>query len=208
VSTAFPIPPVGELQDFMMSRVRVKIVELFFANPKEMYYVREISRGTKEEINAVRRELDRMLMNGILRSEERGNRLYYYLNKTYVLYPELLRMVAKTTGLGAELIKYRKKLGSPKFVMFSGRFASKEASRQGEVDVLVVGEIVLAELELIMKQAEATLQHEINYTVLGLDEFVFRKQRRDPFILDVLYGTRVMILGDEEELIERKPQGV
>ncbi|NCN87632.1 MAG: winged helix-turn-helix transcriptional regulator, partial [Candidatus Pacebacteria bacterium] len=73
----------NSLKDFMISKTRVKMFELFFTSPTEMYYVREITRHTKEEINAVRRELDRMVGYGLLRSEQRGNRVYYSLNKRF-----------------------------------------------------------------------------------------------------------------------------
>jgi hypothetical protein len=33
------------------------------------------------------------------------------------------------------------------------------------------------------------------------DEFDFRKKRRDPFLLGILSGSRVMIMGDEEDLV-------
>ncbi len=112
---------MDQLQDFMISRVRVQILELLFTQPNEMFFVREITRQTHEEINAVRRELERMLASGLVKSEERGNRLYYYLNKNYLYFPELLRMVAKSTGLGQKLFKLRKKLGTVKFIMFSGK---------------------------------------------------------------------------------------
>lgn len=199
---------MDSLQDFIISRVRVKILELFFNQPGEMYFVREITRQTHEEINAVRRELDRMLAAGILKSEERGNRLYYYLNRNYTFFAELLRMVRKSTGLGQKLIKHRKKLGTVKFVMFSGKFVQSSRSRQSEVDILVVGDVVLAELEALMNEEQQRLGREINYTVLAEDEFAFRKQRRDPFLLDVLYGTRVMVIGNEEDLVERQPVGL
>jgi len=39
-----------------------------------MFYVRELTRSTKEEINAVRRELDHLQKAGLLKSEKRGNR--------------------------------------------------------------------------------------------------------------------------------------
>jgi len=42
---------------------------------------------------------------------------------------------------------------------------------------------------------------EINYTVMSREEFDFRKKRRDPFLLGVLAGSRVMIIGDEEDLV-------
>jgi DNA-binding transcriptional ArsR family regulator len=199
---------MDSLQDFMISRVRVRVVELFFQQPNEMYFVREITRHTKEEINAVRRELDRMTESGLLKSEERGNRLYYYLNKNYTFYSELLRMVVKSTGLGERLYKLRKKLGTVKFIMFTGKFVQVDLTKPSEVDVLIVGDIVLAELEATMKEEEQKIGREINYTVLTEDEFEFRKQRRDPFLMEVLYGTRIMIVGNEEELVERKLQGL
>ena len=196
------------LQDFMISRVRVKMMDLFFTNPDEMYYVRQITRRINEEINAVRRELDKMLGYGLLRSEQRGNRLYYYLNKRYLYFQEIQQMVVKSTGLGKKIKKLRRKLGTLEFVMFSGRFVRRLAPRQNEVDVLVIGEVVLPELEALIKQEEEKLDREIRVAVFEKKEFDFRKTRRDPFIMDVLYGSRVMVIGSEEEFVDRQIPGV
>lgn len=199
---------MNSLQDFMISKVRVKMMQLFFTTQSEMYYVREITREIKEEINAVRRELDRMLSAGILKSEQRGNRLYYSLNPKYLFFQELQQMVAKSTGLGKKIRKARRKLGTVSFVMFSVRFIKGLAPRQSEVDLLVVGDIVLPELEQLVKQEEKIIGREINYAVFSDDEFEFRKTRRDPFIMDVLYGSRVMVIGSEEEFVERNLPGL
>ncbi|MEN8253533.1 MAG: hypothetical protein ABFQ62_04120 [Patescibacteria group bacterium] len=196
------------LQDFMISRVRVKIMELFFSNTEEMYYVREITRSTKEEINAVRRELDRMIGSGMLKSEKRGNRLYYYLNKKYTYFPELLRMVAKTTGIGLKMRKLRRKLGDISYLMFSGEFVNGQAPKRDQVDILVIGKLVLPELGLLIKEQEKKIGREINYTVFDEEEFEFRKTRRDPFIMDILYGTRVMVIGGEEDFCKREIPGI
>lgn len=196
------------LQDLMISRVRVKILELFFSQADEMYFVREITRNIKEEINAVRRELDRMIGFGLLKSEQRGNRLYYYLNPRYSYFQELQQMVAKSTGLGKEIRRLRRKLGSVDFVMFSSRFASGMKERHGDVDMLVVGDVVLPELEVLVKAEQQRIEREINYTVFSPEEFEFRKTRRDPFIMDVLYGGRVMIIGSETDFVERSIPGI
>ncbi len=74
---------MAKLSDFMLSKVRVELIELFFTKPSEMWYVRELTRLVGEEINAVRRELARMQDVGMVKSEERGNRLYYMLNPQY-----------------------------------------------------------------------------------------------------------------------------
>ncbi|MBP7768226.1 hypothetical protein KA082_00125 [Candidatus Woesebacteria bacterium] len=195
---------MNSLQDFIISQARVKMLELFFTNVDEMFYVREITRRTKEEINAVRRELERLLGVGLLKSEERGNRLYYSLNHKYIYFQELQQMIAKDTGLGLKLRKLRRKMGTISFIMFSGKFVKRKQSSQGEVDILIIGDVVLAEVDACIKEEEQVLGREINYAVFSDDEFAFRKQRRDPFIMDVLYGTRIMVIGDEDEFTLRK----
>jgi len=199
---------MADLRDLVISRVRVKMLELFFNNTEEMYYVRQITREIKEEINAVRRELDRLLGAGVLKSEQRGNRLYYSLNKRYLFYQELQQMAVKSSGLGQKIRQLRRKLGDVQFVMFSGKFVRGLPPSQDEVEILVIGTVVLPELQAIMKEEEKRLGREVNYAVFTPEEFEFRKTRRDPFILEILYNTRVMVIGSEDEFAHRQVQGL
>lgn len=199
---------MADLKDILVSKVRVKMLELFYTDIGEMFYVREITRKIKEEINAVRRELDRLLGAGILKSEQRGNRLYYYLNERYLYYQEFQQIIAKSSGLGKKIRRNRRKLGKLDFVMFSGKFVRSKQPTKDEVEVLIVGDVVLSELQVIMKEEEAKLGREINYAVFDDEEFEFRKTRRDPFIMEILYSTRVMIVGSEDEFAHRKIQGL
>jgi hypothetical protein len=110
-------------------------------------------------------------------------------------------MVAKTTGLGAEIIKNRNKIGRLNFVMFSGRYVERRERTLNEIDILVVGEVVLPELAALIRAEEGRVKREINYTLMTPEEFQFRKRRKDPFLLEILSGTRIMIVGSEEDLI-------
>lgn len=187
--------------DIITSKVRVKILELFFSNLTEMYHVRGIVREIKEEINAVRRELERLEKAGILKKEPRGNRIYYFVRTDYTGFSDLLSIVAKSTGLGKEIFDSRAKLGKVSIVMFSGSFVRmKSRKKDDNVDVLVVGEIVLPELAAIIRTYESKLGREINYTVMTKEELDYRKKRRDPFLQSIFLGSRIMIIGDEEEL--------
>jgi len=196
---------VASLLDFITSKVRVKLIEYFFQNPTEMWYVRQITRDIDEEINAVRRELDKLQTDGMLKSEERGNRKYYFLNPAYDFYSDLLKLVSKTTGLGKQMKKNRSKLGKVEYIVFAGKFAKKMSHSNDEVDVLAIGDVVLPELAELIRAEEQVRGREINYTVMSLEEFEFRKARRDPFLLSILELPRVMIIGEEEKLLERKP---
>ena len=189
------------LSDLITSQSRIKLLNVFLASPVEMYHVRELVRRTEDEINAVRRELFFLEKKGILVKEPRANRVYYSLSKAYPHYNDLLQIAAKTVGLGEEILKNRAKLGRIKYAMFSGKFVKRVKRESDSVDFLLVGTIVLPELAIMVKNEEKRLGTEINYTVMTEEEFIFRKKRRDPFILGILMESRVMFIGDEESML-------
>jgi hypothetical protein len=190
------------LKDLFISKTRVKLLENFLSDPTQMFHVRDLVRRTNEEINAVRRELARMEQLGMVKKEPRGNRLYYWFRKDYVFYPDLLSMVAKTTGIGENIIKNRHKLGRVNLVMLSGRFVRHENRAQpDEVDLLVVGDVVLPELAAIVRAEESKRGQAINYTPMTEEELKFRRTRRDPFLLGILTNARVMIVGNDQDLV-------
>lgn len=190
------------LEDIVISRVRVKILTLFLSHPGVMFHVRDIVRKVDEEINAVRRELSHMEKASMVSKEQRANRLFYLFRKDYPLYFELMELICKTSGIGADIIKLKAKLGKLKFVVVSGRYIRGLSKKShSDVDLIVVGNIVLPELSQIIKAEEARHEKEINYTVMTDEEFEFRKSRRDPFVISVLTGSRVMIVGDEEDFV-------
>src|SRR5258706_295237 len=189
------------LSDFITSKCRIKLLNVFLTFPYEMFHVRELVRRTGDEINAVRRELSFLTQKGVLTREQRANRVYYSLSKSYPFYYDILRLAAKTTGLGAEIIKNRAKLGKIKYAMLSGKFIRGLEKTPEDVDFLIVGTVVLPELALLVRNEEARLSREINYTVMTEDEFFFRKSRHDPFVEKILSGSRIMLLGDEESML-------
>lgn len=190
------------LADLIISRVRVKILQLFFLSPGKIFHVREIVRRCNEEINAVRRELAHLEKVGVMTKERRANRLFYSVRRDYPLYFDLLELIVKTAGLGGDILKNKVKLGRIKYAMISGRFARGIVRGGNDVDLLIVGKVVLPELSQIVRQEEIKRESELNYTVMTEEEFDFRKKRRDPFVLEILKGARVMVIGDEEELVK------
>lgn len=190
------------LIDILISKVRVKVIELFLGIPGKSYHVREIVRRVEEEINAVRRELARLEKTGMLASEWRANRRYYSVKDDYIFYTELLSIVNKSVGLGGAIIANRARLGKIKYAMLSSSFVKGKPYTQNEVDLFVVGTIVLPELGAIIREEEARREREINFTPMTEEEFAFRKNRRDPFIMSILSKPRVMLIGDEEEMVK------
>lgn len=190
------------MEELFVSKVRVKILTLFLTSSEGLFHVREIVRRVDEEINAVRRELARMEKYGLVSSEWRANRRLYRFKKDYKFYPEILGMVVKSTGLAGAIVKNKQTLGKVKFAMMATRFAKNESSDTEDVDLLIVGQIVAPELQSLVADEQAKREREINYSYMDEAEFNFRVKRRDPFILHVLVQPKIMLIGDEKEMLE------
>jgi len=189
------------LSDLFISKVRVKILQLFMTNPGQIFHVREIVRRVGEEINAVRRELAHMEKAGMVESEWRANRKFFGFKKDYIFYQDLMSMIHKTKDLGGDIVKNRNKLGRVKYAMIAGHYILGKETRSDDVDLFVVGNVILPQLAAIVKDEEAKKGREINYTVMSEEEFNFRKRRKDPFVVSILSRSNLMLLGDEEELL-------
>lgn len=188
------------MDELFISKVRVKILKLFLTAQEPLLHVREIVRRVDEEINAVRRELLRMEKYGLVSSEWRANRRLYHFRKDYIFYQELLRLVVKSAGLGGSIIKNKAKLGKIKYAMLSLRFAKQEAPGSEDVDILIVGQIVLPEFQSLIAEEQTKRDFEINYSFMDEAEFQFRVRRRDPFIIKVITQPKIMLIGDEDDL--------
>lgn len=189
------------LKDLFISKTRIKLLQVFLSNPGRIFYVRELVRAVEEQINAVRAELARMEKASMVTSEMRANRRFYGFRKDYIFYDELSRLVAKSKGLGGDIIKERNKLGKIKFASLSGNLIKRRPVGPTDVDLLVVGNVVLPQLAQLVKSNEDSVGREINYTVMTEEEFTFRKRRGDPFLRNILEKPKVLLVGDEDEMV-------
>lgn len=190
------------LEKIIPSKVRRKILELYFHHIDDNYYLREIVRMTNEEVNAVKRELDILHDAKVLLRERRTNKVFYTLNKNYILYDEFLRIFTKTTSLSQLVLKNQSQLGKVKYIAVSTKYVRRALIKEDEIYALFVGVVVVPEVESIMNSAKKDFGWEINYTVMTEDELTFRKKNNDPFIWKFLKQPKVMLVGQEEDLVK------
>src|SRR4030043_2325449 len=134
------------LRPLLISKTRAKLLAIFLNSPGKIFYVRELVRAIGEQINAVRAELSRLEKAGMVSSENRANRKFYGFRKDYVFQSELTRLISKVSGLGGDLIQERNKLGKIKFATLSTGYLRRLPVNQADVDLLVVGNVVLPQL--------------------------------------------------------------
>ena len=187
------------MNELFVSEVRVKILKLMLPNPTTPFHVRALVRAVGTEINAIRRELNRLTKLGLLKRRPSGNRVYFTVNTASHYYPELLSLVSKEMTLGQKIIASAKQLGGVKFAVLSRAFSRGRQSSLLDIDLFLVGSLNLEVLEKIIAEEEKNLNKEIHYSVMGEDEFLFRKRKNDQFVMRILTQSRTMLIGDEEE---------
>ena len=187
------------LNEIFVSEVRVKILKLMLPAPEKPFHVRALVRAVGTEINAIRRELNRLTKLGLLKRRPSGNRVYFTVNTGSIYYPELLSLVSKENGLGQKIIQQSKQLGDVRFAILSRAFARGRVSSILDIDLFIVGSLNLEVLERIISEEEKSTGREVHYSVMGEDEFLFRKRKNDQFVMRILTQSRTMLLGDEEE---------
>jgi predicted transcriptional regulator len=180
------------LEHLFGSRTRVKLMSLFLGSPDEPVFVRELTRRIGTQINAVRRELANLSKFGFIEevtAAEEGakrpglQRKYYKLNTTYPLLPEIKALVTKAQVLVEHrLDKELEQMGQVRYAALMGKFLGQQAP----VDLFIVGSVNAANLRRIIQKMEKALGQEVNYTVLTLQEYTYRKDMMDKFILKVM----------------------
>lgn len=162
--------------------------------------MREIERLVKERINSVREALISLVSRGIVNQERRGRKILFQADQNSQYYDELLRIVAKNIGLGKRIIKEKMRLGKIKTAFLTSNFYTFADHNENEIDLFVVGAISLAELAKICAEEGEKLQREINYSVMTLEEYGFRRKNKDPFLSKILQKNRLILVGKEEYL--------
>jgi len=189
------------IDSLFVSKVRVKALEFFLLNPDKEIHLRGAVREFKEEVNAVRRELERLSECGLLKSTTKGNRRYFELNGTNPMVNELIAIFQKSHGIGLELIENKNKLGNIDFAFLTPGFTKGIFMGLQIIDLVVVGDVNLDELAKIVTKYQYKMAREIHYMVLKSSEFILKKRRRDQLIIDLLMQDNVVLLGNRDELV-------
>lgn len=194
------------------SNSRVQILKAFLFHPEEKFYIRQLARDLSLQVNSIRRELDNLENFGLLAAQtgdedgpegEKGKgvasqeRKYYRLNKDFPLYEDVKSLFVKSQLLYKDdLVRDLGRAGNIKLLILSGVFVN---NFQSPVDVLIVGKVVKDKVVKTINDLEKELGREINYTLMTVAEFKYRREITDVFIYEILEGEKIVVI-DEMEL--------
>jgi len=188
------------LEHLFVSKVRVKILRVFTANPEITFHVRGLVREISEEINAVRRELQNLERAKILQSVKKGNKVVYSVNPHCYTFPELMSLFRKDDPVVKQIHQALETVDDIFVSILTGSFLSGQYADPTDVDLLIVGTPELEKLGKKIGDIEKEIGKTLKTIVMRPDEFDFKKKNRDAFLSKILKSDKVLLTGDTKDL--------
>ncbi len=186
--------------DVLFPAVRQEVLAATLMRPNRWWYLSDLAAQLKRTPSSLQREVARLAATGILETRQEANRTYYRANPDCPLLPELTGLIAKTVGVADVL---RRALATVArridWACIYGSLARGEEIAESDVDLLVIGDVKLAELARPLKAAEKTLGRPVNPSIFPRREFAAKLQAGQHFVRSVVSAEKLFLLGDPRE---------
>jgi hypothetical protein len=185
------------LETLFGSKERARLLRFFLQNPDQEYAIEEILKRNMLNLGHVRRELTNLINIKFILKRIRKGKIFYILNQEFNFYPELKNLIVKSNVYPqCQSLGRVKNLGNIRYAAISGVFINYPKSK---ADMILVGDAVSrARLKNLMNNLEAEVGREITFVLMSQEEFKYRLNMLDKFVLDFLQGPN-------EELVNKIP---
>ena len=192
------------LEKLFGSKTRTKLLELFFGNPSQSYYVREITRVIGEQINSVRRELLNLDSVGIIKNETFDNKVYYSANMKHPYSRPLVDLFTVKVDTTKERDVHRASWDEyvkPVRNFLSALVVMNRVPGDDGIDLLIVGDDKTKKLTHWAEVVEKKQGRPLNYVIMSVDDYSYRVSVKDRYIADLL-RMDISEIYDPERLIK------
>lgn len=185
----------------LFPKTRERVLAATLTQPEKWWFLSELAEYLGTTPSSLQRELSALVDTGILEQRREGNRAYFRAQKLSPIYRELQSIFEKTAGIVPTIRTAVAAFGRK--ILYSFVYGSVARGREhaaSDIDLMVIGNIGLAELTPALRKAERVLGRELNATLYSVDEFRERVKEEDHFLTAVLKGPKQFVKGSERDL--------
>ena len=182
------------------SKIRRDLLALFFSNPSQRYYLRQLERTLGYSAGNIRRELLKFQKDDLFITERAGNLLYYSLNTEHPLFEELKSIVFKTVGIEGAIKKILLQFKKIEYAFIYGSFATRSEKASSDIDLMIIGNPDTSTLNEKIAKLEKKIDREINLTLYSASEYKKRKKSKSGFMMELLRNPKIMLIGKQSDL--------
>jgi predicted nucleotidyltransferase len=187
--------------DALFPRIRQALLAATLLHPERWWYLSDLAKHLSTRPSSLQRELAALVDAGILNRRQDGNRVYFQPNPDCPFLPELQGLLVKTVGVVDVLREVLNRFATRIDCAFAyGSVARAEELASSDVDVMIIGQVGLAELTPALRRAEERLGRPVNPTLYTREEFATKLHAGHHFLKAVLDGEKLFILGDPHDL--------
>ena len=187
--------------DALANRTKQQVLSATLLQPERRWYLLELARHLGVRPSNLQRELRVLSAAGILKRDQNGNRVYFQADAACPIFEELAKILAKTVGIVDVLREVLEPLRDRITVAFVyGSVAVSLERSTSDIDLMVIGDILLSEVAPALRNAEQKLARAVNPTVYTGDEFRRRIGGENHFLTSVLRGEPLFVIGDQSDL--------
>jgi predicted nucleotidyltransferase len=181
---------------------RRRLLAVLCMHAGQWFHLRELERLTSAaSVGSIKKELDLLAGVGLLKVRKVGNQTQFCANADHPVYPELLGLVRKSTGLVDVLRTALAPISAQIRAAFVyGSMAQGTETPHSDVDVMILGAVGFGDAVNALYDGQATLGREINPKVMTPAEWAHRKASGNGFVQDVRDKPKLFILGAVDEL--------
>ncbi|OGD32383.1 hypothetical protein A3C91_05010 [Candidatus Azambacteria bacterium RIFCSPHIGHO2_02_FULL_52_12] len=169
-------------EQFFNSEIKSRLIKFFTYNHTKFYEASDIARKLNLPSATVKSHLLKLLAEGFLKSKSSKA---FSVSYKFPYLEDIKNLVLRFPPVADELLlKEISKIGQIKLFMIAGTLINEQKAR---ADMLIVGNRVSEKkMEKFLRLIESNIGKEIRYVLLTTEEFKYRKNMFDRFILDVL----------------------
>lgn len=186
------------LESLFGSKDKARILRFFLHNPEAEFCVSDIVGKNLLNVRNTRRELNILKDIKFLNEKTKKGKKFYTLNISFPFYPELRSLIIKSNIYPqCQSLGKVKSVGDVRLALVSGIFLNYPRSK---ADMMIVANHVSrAKMNNLIRNLEAEIGKEISYVMMSSDEFKYRMDMMDRFLLDFLEGPH-------DELVNKIPK--
>ena len=190
---------ISILSETLFGRTRGAVLSILYGHVGKGFYLRQLARLSNIALGPVQREIRQLVEAGLVSKKTIGTQTLYSANRESPVFREIKGLVTKTVGMHDVVAEALSSLRDEINLAFVyGSVARSREREHSDVDVMVVGNVDFDAIVEKLRDAEKTLNREINPTVYSIREF--SKKLRGNFLKTVLAEKKLFIIGDEDDL--------
>lgn len=187
--------------DSLFPGVRQGVLTATLTHPEKWWYLSELAAFLHTRPSSLQRELAALVHSGVLEQRRDGRRTYFKAETRSPVFRDLRSLFEKTVGLIPSLAGALRPFGKKIVCAFVyGSVARHQERATSDVDLMVIGNVGLAELAPSLRKAEKRLGREVNVTSYSVDEFRKKVAQGDHFLTTVLKSSFQFVKGEQRDL--------